>query len=473
MAAPVVAPMRTPRPYQQRAVRHTKVALNAGQRVCLVAPTGAGKTYMMDLVLQQAARPVAFAHTQVLVSQLQAALPYAEVFTLQLLLSRGPNGAALREYVRRADMAAFDEIHHLGGEQWREAAALFEGVPLFGPTATPQRADGSPLGDVLDHLVVAASYSELLDGGWLARCDVHRPDYSRKEQKKLEVRPDGVAAYLRLARAESGGWRPGIYFDSTIALCEDAAKRLNARGVRAALVCERTSPEERRELFAAFDSGELDVLTSPSALSEGFDAPRAKVCVLRRSAQHVGPYLQMAGRVLRAYQGERALLIDCTDARSIHGYPTDDRRYSLEGRGIERLEDVPLEQLGESEMTEEQRERRGLMMVEARYQLVRDTLLDRYRELVRQATERGYKLGWVFHRMRQATGLSELPRTFAAKYRSVCVSCRHRVTLGEPILWDEGEVHHPDCWFSALDRERLRAADALSPPVSRVFPDPG
>jgi hypothetical protein len=49
--------------------------------------------------------------------------------------------------------------------------------------------------------------------------------------------------------------------------------------------------------------------------------------------------LQTAGRVLRPHpdkQIDGALLLDCTGVVERHGSPTDDRSYSLTGKGITR-----------------------------------------------------------------------------------------------------------------------------------------
>ncbi len=70
-------------------------------------------------------------------------------------------------------------------------------------------------------------------------------------------------------------------------------------------------------------------------LTEGFDHPPTEVCLLARGCSHVGTYLQMVGRVLRPAPGKTdAIVIDLSGISWIHGTPTEDRQYSLDGRPI-------------------------------------------------------------------------------------------------------------------------------------------
>lgn len=472
-----------PRAYQTRTEQDCLAAWDSGKRaVCIVAPTGAGKTEMAGMLQAHAKRPASLVHTLTLKDQTKRRLPRSWVTTVQGLLPDGPAADARRAKAARADMAFLDECHHIVSEEWLKARNALTGARVFGCTATPERADGTPLGDVFDHLVVSASYSELISNGWLVPCDVDKPHISRKDQKKLKVRPDGVHAYLSQAKREDGGWRPGIYFDSTIALCEEATTRFNEAGVRAALVCMDTDTDERRRLFDMYSLGYLDMLCSPQALAEGFDAPRAEVCILRRSAGGLGFYLQTAGRVLRAYSDEqvrnmlklaermgiephasafhtkdRALLIDITRASELHKLPTDDRKYSLEGRAITLAEDeIPEEELNEES---DFAGREGPEAIEARYERVRDQLRDQLRELQAIATERGYKPSTVFDLFRQQTGIV-LPMPMRNRFKTKCFVCTHTIEKGSemlwlPLQWEPSRAFHADCYFSSLTGEQL------------------
>lgn len=311
------------RSYQRTAVDATRAHWVAGRRrVCVVAPTGAGKTTIAAAAMQCARSPLALVHTRTLRDQARRRLgKHVRVLTIQGALRRGVR-------LDGHDVVFVDECHHLGSRSWsRVLALLAPTVLVLGCTATPQRADGTALGvggAGFDALVATASYSELLRAGHLASCRVVPAG---------RFRGDPAGAYLAL-----GGGRPAIVFAPTRAACNAAVARLVAADVRAAVIDAHTSAAHRTWAFEAYDRGALDVLASPMALAEGFDSPRAAVCVLDRSCDHVGTYLQTAGRVLRPHPSKGpaspAVVLDLRGAAARHGNPTDDRTYSLEGTGI-------------------------------------------------------------------------------------------------------------------------------------------
>lgn len=496
------------REYQVKAVQGVLDAWTAGhERVLLVAPTGAGKSEMALATIRRALaelRPgvgigaLCIVHTKVLLEQTRRRFPTCTVLTIQSLVAKGHKGDRRRERLARHPVVFIDEAHHLASELWRQVLPALEHALIFGATATPQRSDGTPLGDVFDHMIVAANYTELLRDGFLCRCDVSRSDMSRSSQKRSKQRPDGVLAYLEQGKRVCSGcayeqrtgeavpgegmhecdeegwteqsiWRPGIYFNATIEQCDQAKERFNAAGVRAKVVNCNTGGEERQAIFNAYTAGELDMLCSPMALSEGFDSPRAEVCVLCRSSEGIGTFLQIVGRVLRPFPGkERALLIDCAGASEAghHGLPTNDRIYSLDGKGIKN---VPVEEeLAEDEEDEEEAaERKRAQEVAAKYSLVRDTLHARYVDLVQEASQSGYAKGWVFHKFSEATTIVP-PRSFPAKYQSTCTVCRTKVKLGEDIFWLGASItQHESCWFKALDEATLAKVPEKLPPIPR------
>lgn len=455
------------RPYQTESVEAVRGFWAAGKRCpLLVAPTGAGKTEMSKAILEPFRFPMAVVHTETLFEQTARRVPNARIYTVQSLIAPGAAGDRRRAGLKRHDCAWMDEAHHMAAGAWSKVLSLLGDMPRFGVTATPKRADGTPLGDIFDAMHVAAKYSDLLRDGYLVRCDVQSPQIGRKDQKKEKVRPDGVAAYLEHGRVPLDDprsvaglkWRPGIHFEVTIEACESACQRYNEAGVRSAVVCKDTSTEERAHIFAEYTAGRLDMLCSPTALAEGFDSPRAEVCVLRRSCDHVGDFMQRVGRVLRPFSGKaRALLIDCCDTKQRHGLPTDDRVFSLDGQGIANVPPPAPEGVIEDEEPAGPAPQPWRTEI-ARYTIIQDTLLSRYRDLQAQALDNGYKPGWVWHRFTEATSIAA-PSTFAAKYQSVCVHCRKRLKVGEMMFWPgTKQAYHEECWFRSLDGERLEAA---------------
>ena len=303
------------RPYQSAAIATVRKHWAAGRRRVVVAlPTGAGKTVIGAALLAGAARPLVLVPSRELADQTRERIPGATVLTYQAA-SRPRRLATLAAH----DAVFLDECHHAAAGRWCGIlGALAPAALVVGVTATPERADGAPLGDLFSALVATAPYSHLLRRGWISPCAV-----------RLAEGEDPAAAYLA-----HGQRRPGIVAVRTVAEGRRVVTALMAEGVRASTVDSTMRAAARKAAVEGFRAGTLDVLVSPMALAEGFDAPRAEVAVLGRTLEHAGTYLQWVGRVLRPAPGKRgALVIDCTGATERHGHPTADREYSLAGNG--------------------------------------------------------------------------------------------------------------------------------------------
>jgi len=332
--------MKPLRPYQERAIADVQGAWETARSVCLVAPTGAGKTRMgEELVSDPAARVVWVAHRRELIQQAADRLrerfgtsavgvimpgkyesPTAriQVATIQTLLARSKRPPATH--------LVLDEAHHYVATEWTQIAEGYQRAKVVGLTATPERGDGEPLGDVFERLVVAASYSELVADKFLVPARVHRPKVSLGS----DLAQDPLAAWLKCAE----GSRTFV-FCARVAIATDLAQRFRDAGVPAATVEANTPKAERDDILKRFRRGTLRVLTNVNALTEGVDVPEARTVVLARAFGHVGGYLQAVGRVLRAAEGKPdAILVDLTGCSIAHGLPTADRTYSLRGRAI-------------------------------------------------------------------------------------------------------------------------------------------
>lgn len=225
--------------------------------------------------------------------------------------------------------------HHYVADEWQKFHAAYAGVFTIGLTATPERMDGRPLGDMFDGLVVGAHYSELLAGGHLVPCTTYAPETGEKLASGVALDP--VDAYLKFA----GGER-GFLFTNRVDTAELLAKRFCEVGVPAAAISERTPKGDRARIMAEFKAGDLRLLTNVAVLTEGVDVPDAAVCVLASPCSHQGGFLQKVGRVLRPAPGKtHARLIDLVGAVFSHGLPTEDRAYNLDGdEGISREADA-------------------------------------------------------------------------------------------------------------------------------------
>lgn len=309
------------RSYQNSAVGAAVDVVNA----CIVAPTGAGKTRIgLGLVARLGLPTTWIVHRNSLERQTKNVLRQfgvsAQVDTIQGLL-RKPSG-------QTGGVVILDEAHHYVAREWLSAWSAIQPERVYGLTATPERADGTPLCDIFDNLITTVGYSRLISEGILTDCRVFAPD--SLDRKSLAEDP--VDAYLK-----HGEGRHGFMFCTSIDQCRKYAMKFQSSGVRAEVYCQDTPKRDRVRLLGKLGSGELDLLVSVYALTEGVDVPSASIAILARPSSHVSPYLQMAGRILRAAEGKsNGLLIDLCGSYHLHGSPVEDREYSIDG-GIRKI----------------------------------------------------------------------------------------------------------------------------------------
>jgi superfamily II DNA or RNA helicase len=241
-----------------------------------------------------------------------------QVASVDTLLARG--------YRPPAGLVIWDEAHHAAADTYQTVLGSYPTALHAGLTATPQRRDGRTLGDHYDAIVIVAQYSELLAAGHLVQCRVSRPDQ-----------------YLGsdLAKHPLEAWRTLTPNALTFAFAPDVkrahqyARDFLDAGISSAALDADTPDDERKRLLADFRAGHIRVLWNVYVLTEGVDVPAAQCCLLARGVSHAGPYLQIVGRVLRPAPGkDHAVLLDLSGASHLHGFPTQDREYALDGSPI-------------------------------------------------------------------------------------------------------------------------------------------
>lgn len=326
--------------YQEIAIAAVREHWAAGVlAVCLVAPTGAGKTVLGEELITGDTRVLWVAHTRELVIQTAKRLvarfgnaavgvvmpgvhgnPKAriQIGTVQTLLARGiPDGVQL---------LVLDEAHHYAAEDWNRVAQACIGARVLGLTATPERRDGEPLGDIFQELVIAAHYSELVRDGYLVPARVLQPPKNLGN----DLAQDPLDAWAKHSEGSQT-----FAFAARVDLAYGFAKRFRDHGVLSDTIEYNTPRRERERIFDRFRSGALKVIWNVYALTEGVDVPESRTALLARQFGHVGGYLQAVGRVLRPAKNKPdAIVVDLCGATLRHGMPTDDRKYSLTGRAI-------------------------------------------------------------------------------------------------------------------------------------------
>jgi superfamily II DNA or RNA helicase len=338
------------REYQTEAIDAIyKFWSDGGQRGGTSLPTGTGKTHIMGEIARRDSRDGVVAivlHRDTLVEQTARRLrdqldPGTSVGVVKA--ERNEVGARVLvcsvHSLRRADRLAtlppirtciVDEAHVSVSPIYKR---LFDHIGAFtsgrarltGYSATWSRSDETGLGDVWEKIVYrrgiqwAVKHGHLVtprgiqvgDGVSLAGVRTAADgDYREGDLERVVMLEDIRDLVVAGAHRHAAG-RPGVLFAPTIAAAEYFATALTESGIRTEGIYATTPAGTRRLRFAGHRDGSVKILSTCTALAEGWDAPWCSVAHFVRPMRHPGLFVQTAGRVLRPWPGKPdALLLD-------------------------------------------------------------------------------------------------------------------------------------------------------------------
>jgi superfamily II DNA or RNA helicase len=112
---------------------------------------------------------------------------------------------------------------------------------------------------------------------------------------------------------------PGVLYTAGVQHAKNVARALVAAGVAARAVSGETPKRELAEILAGFERGEVDVLCNAMLLAEGWNSPRATLCMHLAPTASRRIYQQRVGRVTRRAPGKEAgLVIDFVHPATTH-----------------------------------------------------------------------------------------------------------------------------------------------------------
>jgi superfamily II DNA or RNA helicase len=337
------------REYQERSISELGMALKSGVRnVCLMAPTGSGKTAIAMEIINRAlakGKRVMFICDRVdLIDQTSEEF---EKFGIDHGVIQGNHwrvrpGApvqvcSIQTLARRrnspfVDLVIVDEAHTMYKAQI-DMIEKWDNVPFIGLTATPFTKG---MGKVYGKVVVVETTQSLIDQGYLCPFIAYGPpppdlsgvktmagDYNQKQlsDKVNEKTILGDVVRTWLSRGED---RQTICFAVDIAHSKAIVDEFRCHGVNAAHIDAYTDEDERKELIRDFKSGKIKILSSVDILTKGFNNPEASCLIMARPTKSLIVHIQQIGRVLRIAEGKKnAIILDHGGNMERLGFPTD------------------------------------------------------------------------------------------------------------------------------------------------------
>jgi superfamily II DNA or RNA helicase len=374
---------RQPRPYQREALQAWK---DRGARGVVVLPTGAGKTLVAELAIDDRRRStLVITPTLDLVRQWHDGLAATfgrriglvggGEYELQPLTVTTYDSAYLHmEHLgSRFGLLVFDECHHLPGASYALAARLSLAPFRLGLTATPERGDGRE--SALDQLIGPTVYRKdivELSGQYLADYETVQVtvDLSPGEREEYAAEralyrsflqqngifmgsPQGWTEFLiRASRSEDGRRAFQAYRrqreiaftapakldyverllhqhrqDRVILFTQDnATVHLCSRRFLIPAITHHTKVRERSEILAGFAEGRYGALATSKVLNEGVDIPSANVAVVMSGSGSVREHVQRLGRILRPGVDKRAVLYELVTGGTSEAFTSERRR---------------------------------------------------------------------------------------------------------------------------------------------------
>lgn len=249
-------------------------------------------------------------------------------------------------------------------------------------------------------------------------------DYNLGQLETAVSRPKLVASIVETWLKHAGGRRT-VVFACTVKHSLSIVERFVAAGVRAEHLDGETPTDTRDAILARLDRGETQVVSNVGVLTEGWDCPSVKCVVMARPTKSLGLALQMMGRGLRPWEGVEPILLDHGGNIERHGFPQDEREWSLEDGKKQKGEgeapskecpqchqriptpclvcplcgfEYPLPEEAAGELVEARPEAEivAAWSVKERREWYEEQLAD--------GARRGYKLGWARHRYHEKVG---------------------------------------------------------------------
>jgi superfamily II DNA or RNA helicase len=112
---------------------------------------------------------------------------------------------------------------------------------------------------------------------------------------------------------------PGIVYAAGVDHAYNLAQEFRATGLKAEAVSGRTPPVRLAETLAAYERGEINVLINAQLLAEGWNSPRATVCMHLAPTASKRVYQQRIGRIMRMHpRKEAGIVVDFVTKGATH-----------------------------------------------------------------------------------------------------------------------------------------------------------
>lgn len=329
------------RPYQAESIESLRTGFrNNHKRQVLAAPTGAGKSRIMESMIRTAmdkgSRIMFICERRILVDQFSKHLDRAGIDHGILMAKHwrfrphckvqiaSAQTLERMESLPMTDVVFIDELHAC---MRASITKMMDGRPdlkVVGATATPFH----PLiGKYFSNVVSVTTMAQLVEEKFLVpfRVFVAKEIDTRGlkvvagewkkddlEKRGQQIVGDVVADYVRISNEVFGEYRKTICFSCGIAHGVELAQKFQEVGVNAVQLSSEDDEEYREQVLKDFARPDTDIkmLISVAILSRGFDQSDVDYVILARPLKKsFSEHVQMVGRGARIHPGKEMAII--------------------------------------------------------------------------------------------------------------------------------------------------------------------
>jgi len=455
------------REYQTTGIELIRAAFRRGtKKVLLWLATGGGKTVVFCFILKgvsdSGGNAIMIVRGRKLVDQASVRLTREGVHHGVLMANHWnyrPNARIQvcsidtlkrRGLFPKASLVVIDEGHLFTSTSDKEYFAEYErrGAFFLPVTATPFTEKS--MEHIAQEIVNPISIKELIAQGHLVPARTYAPhipdlshvtikkgDYDKVKLQEVMQESELVADIINTYRT-IGENRSAILFAVSIAHSEFLTDKFNQAGIPALHCDANSSDKERNDAVNKLETGEIKIICNVGIFGIGVDIPFLGAVILARPTKSLNLYIQQAGRGTRPFAGKTDfLLLDHAGNCIRHGLIDQDRVANLKGKlkAKKKLDEAPkickvcfmafmgtdCPMCGPAQCADKcHRE-----FAELDGELKEITDLDPVKLFIGKteltAKQKGYKKGWVVHKVAERFGwdVAEIhfPKSRAVKWK--------------------------------------------------------
>ena len=241
------------------------------------------------------------------------------------------------DFVQSFNLIIIDECHKASFDRIFEH--ITENQYIIGATATPERKGKMPpLAKFYEDIISGPAIDQLIPD-YLVNAEYYglNLDYSKVRMKSGDFDAEALHEYIEKNKVFDGiienytkhcNGAKSLLFSASVKTSVMICDKLNQAGISSKHL--DANSKDRESILADFKQGEFKILCNVGILTTGYDEPSIEAIILNRATTSLPLYLQMCGRGSRLHPGkDKFTILDFGGNIQRHDYWHKEREWSL------------------------------------------------------------------------------------------------------------------------------------------------